>query len=179
MLVSIITTVTSTAQMLELQLEQITLTHANWLVNTILWHETVEQIPYISGYYRDGVPVYGFCKDSSSLMFTSCYKLNSGASTSTVVTVSGTYTVASSNSDYTFSADSNCNLDEANGLLDINKSFFKYKLNFRCYSSNYRRVLLLYDNWISLDPHQICWRSGSCKLQVLTVTVISLVLGHV
>ena len=67
--------------------------------------------------------MYGFCKDSSSVMFTSCYKLNSGASTSTVVTVSGTYTVASSNSDYTFSADSNCNLDEANGLLDINKSF--------------------------------------------------------
>ena len=69
------------------------------------------------GYYRDGVPVYGFCKDSSGAMFTSCYKLNSGATTTTVVTVSGTYTVASSNSDYTFSADSNCNLDEANGLF--------------------------------------------------------------
>lgn len=69
------------------------------------------------GYYRDGVPVYGFCKDSSGAMFTSCYKLNSGSSTTTVVTVSGTYTVASSNSDYTFSADSNCNLDEANGLF--------------------------------------------------------------
>ena len=61
------------------------------------------------------------------MMFTSCYKLNSGASTSTVITVSGTYTVASSNSDYTFSADSNCNLDEANGLLYIDKGFLKYK----------------------------------------------------
>ena len=71
--------------------------------------------------------MYGFCKDSSSVMFTSCYKLNPGASTSTVVTVSGTYTVASSNSDYTFSADSNCNLDEANGMLYIVKSFMKYK----------------------------------------------------
>lgn len=78
------------------------------------------------GYYRDGVPVYGFCKDSSSFMFTSCYKLNSGATTSTVVTVSGTYTVASSNSDYTFSADSNCNLDEANGAIHPTTEEYSY-----------------------------------------------------
>ena len=79
------------------------------------------------GYYRDGVPVYGFCKDSSGAMFTSCYKLNAGATTTTVATVSGTYTVASSNSDYTFSADSNCNLDEANGLFDLFVRFLKKK----------------------------------------------------
>ena len=79
------------------------------------------------GYYRDGVPVYGFCKDSSGAMFTSCYKLNAGATTTTVATVSGTYTVASSNSDYTFSADSNCNLDEANGLFDLLVIFLKKK----------------------------------------------------
>ena len=48
-------------------------------------------------------------------MFTSCYKLNSGAATSSVVTVSGTYTVPASNSDYTFTSDASCNLDEANG----------------------------------------------------------------
>ena len=90
--------------------------------------------------------MYGFCKDSSSTMFTSCYKLNSGASTSTVVTISGTYTVAGSNSDYTFSADTNCNLDEANGLFDFLKVFGKYNLNSRCYSSNHWSVLLLYDN---------------------------------
>ena len=48
-------------------------------------------------------------------MFTSCYKLNSGAATSSVVTVSGTYTLPASNSDYTFTSDASCNLDEANG----------------------------------------------------------------
>ena len=63
-------------------------------------------------------------------MFTSCYKLNSGATTSTVVTVSGTYTVASSNSDYTFSADGNCNLDEANGLLYLKVSILELKAQF-------------------------------------------------
>ena len=98
------------------------------------------------GYYRDGVPVYGFCKDSSGAMFTSCYKLNAGATTTTVATVSGTYTVASSNSDYTFSADSNCNLDEANGLFDLLVIFLKKKLNCRCCSSNHRPVLLLHDH---------------------------------
>ena len=51
----------------------------------------------------------------SGMVFTSCYKLNAGSSTSTVVTVSGTYTVAGSNSDYTFTSDASCNLDEANG----------------------------------------------------------------
>jgi len=78
------------------------------------------------GYYRDGVPVYGFCKDSSGAMFTSCYKLNAGATTTTVVTVSGTYTVAGSNSDYTFSADSNCNLDEANGAVHPTTGQYSY-----------------------------------------------------
>ena len=48
-------------------------------------------------------------------VFTSCYKLNSGAATSSVVTVSGTYNLPASNSDYTFTSDASCNLDEANG----------------------------------------------------------------
>ena len=51
------------------------------------------------------------------MIFTSCYKLNSGASTTTVVTVSGTYTIGSTDSDYTFTSDSSCNLDEANGKI--------------------------------------------------------------
>jgi len=78
------------------------------------------------GYYRDGVPVYGFCKDSSGAKFTSCYKLNSGASTTTVATVSGTYTTGNTNSDYTFSADSNCNLDEASGAIHPTTGKYSY-----------------------------------------------------
>merc|ERR1719233_790737 len=50
------------------------------------------------GYYRDGVPVYGFCKDSNDEVMTSCYSLVSGSTTSTLVTVSGTYNVASTSS---------------------------------------------------------------------------------
>ena len=51
----------------------------------------------------------------TGVVYTSCYKLNSGAATSSVVTVSGTYTLPASNSDYTFTSDASCNLDEANG----------------------------------------------------------------
>ena len=54
------------------------------------------------GYYRDGVPVYGLCKDSSGDQMTSCYSLKSGSTTSDVVTVGGTYTVADNESDYEF-----------------------------------------------------------------------------
>ena len=54
------------------------------------------------------------------MMFTSCYKLNSGATTSTVVTAFGTYTVGTTNSAYTFTSDSSCNLDEANGKYSVN-----------------------------------------------------------
>ena len=65
------------------------------------------------------------------MMFTSCYKLNSGATTSTVETVFGTYTVGTTNSAYTFTSDSTCNLDEANGktnsvlLIRLKTNFFK------------------------------------------------------
>jgi len=67
------------------------------------------------GYYRDGVPVYGFCQDTTGMMMTSCYKTS--ATLTTVVTVSGTYQSAAANSDYTFSPDPNCNLDEASGAV--------------------------------------------------------------
>ena len=69
------------------------------------------------GYYRDGVPVYGFCRDSTGSQFTSCYKVSSSASLTNVETVSGTYSVAAMNTDYVFSADSGCNLDEASGAV--------------------------------------------------------------
>merc|ERR1712126_329532 len=78
------------------------------------------------GYYRDGVPVYGFCKDSNGMVFTSCYKLNTGATTSTVATVSGTYTIGTTTSDYTFTADSSCNLDEANGAVHPTTGQYSY-----------------------------------------------------
>ena len=45
--------------------------------------------------------------------------MNSDATTSTVVTASGTYTIPSYDYDYTFTSDSSCNLDEANGLIDF------------------------------------------------------------
>jgi len=76
------------------------------------------------GYYRDGVPVYGFCKDKDGMMMTSCYKTS--ATLTTVVTASGTYQTASSNSDYTFSPDANCNLDEASGAEHPSTGQYSY-----------------------------------------------------
>ena len=78
------------------------------------------------GYYNDGVPVYGLCRDSDGMMFTSCYKLSSSASLTTIETVSGTYDVAATNTDYSFSADSNCNLDEASGALHPGTGQYSY-----------------------------------------------------
>lgn len=78
------------------------------------------------GYYADGVPVYGFCKDSSGTTFTSCYQMNSDATTSTVVTASGTYTIPSYDYDYTFTSDSSCNLDEANGAIHPTTGEYSY-----------------------------------------------------
>ena len=54
-------------------------------------------------YARDGVPVYGLCRDTDGSMMTSCYKLNPGSSTETTVTVSGTYTdIGTNQADYTY-----------------------------------------------------------------------------
>jgi len=74
------------------------------------------------GYHRDGVPVYGFCKDSNGKKFTSCYKLKSGAETDTVTTVHKTYTLGLTTSSYVWSKTDfdrkKCNLDKANGALN-------------------------------------------------------------
>ena len=78
------------------------------------------------GYYNDGVPVYGLCRDSAGAVFTSCYEVSSSATLTDVVTVSGTYSVAASNSDYTFSAGSDCNLDEASGAVHPSTGQYSY-----------------------------------------------------
>merc|ERR1711910_13068 len=72
------------------------------------------------GYYLDGVPVYGLCKDpnNNNVMMTSCYSLNAGAATSSISTVFGTYdNLGANQDDYTYASSSSCNLDEASGAL--------------------------------------------------------------
>jgi len=76
------------------------------------------------GYFKDGVPVYGFCEDSTGMMMTSCYKTS--AALTTVVTVSGTYESAGSNSDYTYTPDASCNLDEASGAVHPTTGKYSY-----------------------------------------------------
>lgn len=78
------------------------------------------------GYYRDGVPVYGFCKDSNGVQMTSCYSLESGSTTSTVVTISGTYDVASTSTAYSYTPSSDCNLDEGNGGIHPTTGQYSY-----------------------------------------------------
>merc|ERR1719458_1111319 len=72
------------------------------------------------GYYLDGVPVYGLCKDpnNNNMMMTSCYSLNPGVATSSISTVFGTYdNLGANQDDYTYASSSSCNLDEASGAL--------------------------------------------------------------
>lgn len=78
------------------------------------------------GYYRDGVAVYGFCKDSNGVQMTSCYSLVSGSTTSSVVTISGTYDVASTNTAYEYNPTSDCNLDEGNGAIHPTTGQYSY-----------------------------------------------------
>jgi len=78
------------------------------------------------GYYRDGVPVYGFCKNSNGDMMTSCYSLVSGSTTSTVNTVSGTYEVASTEGDYEYNPTADCDLDEGNGAVHPTTGEYSY-----------------------------------------------------
>jgi len=75
--------------------------------------DTCKQI----GWMRDGVPVYGYCKDAFGSQFSSCYSLRSGYSESDVVMAAGTFSSASLDTAYEFSAGAGCNLDEANGAV--------------------------------------------------------------
>merc|ERR1719244_265088 len=83
------------------------------------------------GYYIDGVPVYGFCRDSSGMQMTSCYKLNNGATTTSVTTVGGTYSpIGSSSDDYFYDSAAfsggDCNLDEASGAIHPTTGKYSY-----------------------------------------------------
>lgn len=69
------------------------------------------------GYMRDGIPIYGYCKDASGVQFSSCFSLVSGASESEVDMAAGTFMSASLDSSYEYSASGDCNLDEANGAV--------------------------------------------------------------
>jgi len=84
------------------------------------------------GYWIDGVPVYGFCKDSSGAQMTSCYSLVDGATTTTIETVSGTYTTAYYNTDYEYDQDAydngECNLDEGSGAIHPTTGQYSYFL---------------------------------------------------
>merc|ERR1719430_2801832 len=82
------------------------------------------------GFYRDGVPVYGLCKDVSGMVMSSCYTCT-GSCTSSVTHVSGTYTGLGANSDdYTYDQAAfnagTCNLDEANGAVHPTTGEYSY-----------------------------------------------------
>lgn len=83
------------------------------------------------GYYRDGVPVYGFCKTTSGIVMRSCFKLKAGVTTVSVSTVGGDYSNLGSNyDDYEFDAAAlaagSCDLDEANGAVHPTTGVYSY-----------------------------------------------------
>jgi len=82
------------------------------------------------GYYQDGVPVYGLCKDSAGMVMTSCYECT-GTCTSSVTTVGGTYSgLGTVDSDYTYSDSGftagTCNLDSASGAVHPTTGEYSY-----------------------------------------------------
>ena len=82
------------------------------------------------GYFRDEVPVYGYCNDGSGTEFTSCYSLVDGADTSTVKTAGGTFVIASTTAEYEYNsadyASGACNLDEGNGAVHPTTGEYSY-----------------------------------------------------
>ena len=82
------------------------------------------------GYMRDGVPLYGFCKNSAGTQYTSCFKLNSAASTTSVTTAGGTYTMGYYRSSYYYDTSAysagTCNLDRANGATHPTTGQYSY-----------------------------------------------------
>merc|ERR1712107_426141 len=82
------------------------------------------------GYYRDGVPVYGLCKDSDGMEMTSCYECT-GTCTYSVTTAGGTYSdLGSMYPDYEYSDSAysagTCNLDLANGAIHPTTGEYSY-----------------------------------------------------
>merc|ERR1712121_627653 len=84
------------------------------------------------GYMRDGVPVYGYCKDSSGTQFTSCYSVVSGVDTEIIATAAGEFVAASTSSDYVFDQAAydagTCNLDEGSGATHPTTGQYSYFL---------------------------------------------------
>jgi len=84
------------------------------------------------GYMRDGVPVYGYCKDSSGTQFTSCYSVLSTSTTETITTAAGDFEAASTISDYEYDQDAydagTCNLDEGSGAIHPTTGQYSYFL---------------------------------------------------
>merc|ERR1711981_553841 len=83
------------------------------------------------GYMNDGVPVYGFCKDTSGMQMTSCFALNDGVTTTSIEHVSGTYSgLGSTTDDYSYDQDAfdagSCNLDSANGAIHPTTGEYSY-----------------------------------------------------
>merc|ERR1711910_301245 len=81
------------------------------------------------GYYLDGVPVYGLCRDpnNNNMMMTSCYSLNPGVATSSITAVFGTYdNLGGNQDDYTYASSSSCNLDEASGAIHPSTGKYSY-----------------------------------------------------
>jgi len=84
------------------------------------------------GYMRDGVPVYGYCKDASGTQFTSCYSVVSGVDTEIIATAAGEFVAASTSSDYVFDQAAydagTCNLDEGSGATHPTTGQYSYFL---------------------------------------------------
>merc|ERR1712112_406832 len=84
------------------------------------------------GYMRDGVPVYGYCKDASGTQFTSCYSVVSGVATETIATAAGDFVAASISSDYVYDQTAydagTCNLDEGSGATHPTTGQYSYFL---------------------------------------------------
>jgi len=87
-----------------------------------------EDLCVFIGYMRDGVPVYGLCKDSDGNTMTSCYQLTDDASTTSVEHVSATYSpVGLTTSDYEYDDTiDGCNLDEGNGAIHPSTGEYSY-----------------------------------------------------
>jgi len=84
------------------------------------------------GYMRDGVPMYGYCKDSSGTQFTSCYSLLSTSTAETITTAGGDFVSADNISDYEYDQDAfnagTCNLDEGSGAIHPTTGQYSYFL---------------------------------------------------
>ena len=97
------------------------------------------------GYYSDGVPVYGLCKTTAGVAMTSCYSLNSGATTVSVNTAGGSFSgIGTTATDYSYDSvgaaglgrnyvecqaglsGGSCNLDEASGAVHPTTGQYSY-----------------------------------------------------